>query len=308
MRIAAPREVDRAIAAWRGFEQPPPRSVLTVDALRDEVDVANQAVASAAETRKLLQAFEAEFSSKLKAAQGEARLAGEAADRARGSPEYARRDWQRNLARLKADVDGATEALLQLGLRAAQADYEVAVAQRDFARHKLIDAGSELALPAADLDKVVAEVELRRLAAERALRAATKAAAAADAASAAIELQQAVEAAARPAAAAAAAERAGEALLARELAATSDQKVFLLREQLTALEAERSVWEARATAFSLKDPVQARAIYERLREGLAGLRATRQHLISNCWWPPAACATRRPAAGWPLPRKARTAA
>ena len=54
--------------------------------------------------------------------------------------------------------------------------------------------------------------------------------------------------------------------------------MFLLREQLTALEAERSVWEARATAFSLKDPVQARALYERLREGLAGLRATRQHL------------------------------
>ena len=184
------REVDRAIAAWRGFEQPPPRSVLTVDALRDELDAANQAVASAAETRKLLQAFEAEFSSKLKAAQGEARLAGEAADRARGSPEYARLDWQRNLARLKADVDGATEALLQLGLRAAQADYEAAVAQRDFARHKLIDAGSELALPAGDLDKVVAEVELRRLAAERALRAATKASAAADAASAALELRR----------------------------------------------------------------------------------------------------------------------
>ena len=239
------REVDRAIEAWRGFDEPPPRSVLAVDALRDELDVANQAVAAAGETRKLLQRFEAEFASKLQAAQGEARLAVEAADRARGTPESARHDWQRNLARLKAEVDSATQALLQIGLRAAHADYEVAVAQRDFARHKLIDAGSELTLPPADLEKVIAEIEQRRLATERALRAASKTAAAAHAALAAIELQQAVESASLPTAA----DRASEALIAREVIVTSDQKVFLLREQLTALEAERSVWDGRAHRF-----------------------------------------------------------
>jgi small-conductance mechanosensitive channel len=268
------RQLNRSIEAWRGFDEPPPRSVLAVDALRDELDVANQAVAAAAETSRLLQRFETEFSSKLKAAQGEARLAGEAADRARGTPEYGRLDWQRNLATLKAEVDSATQALLQIGLRAAQADYEVAVEQRDFARHKLITAGSELTLPAADLEKVIGDIELRRLTTERALRAASTAAAEAHAVLEAIELQQAEAAAAS----AAAAERASEALIAREVAATADQKVFLLREQLTALEAERSVWEARATALSLKDPVQARALYERLREGLAGLRASRQYL------------------------------
>jgi len=268
------REVERAIEAWRGFDEPPPRSVLAVDALRDELDVASQAVASAAETSRLLQRFEAEFTAKLNAAQGEARLAVEAADRARSTPGYAKRDWQRNLAALKAEVDSATQALLQIGLRAAQADHEVAVAQRDFARHKLIMAGSELTLPPADLEKVTGDIELRRLATERALRAASETAAAAHAALAAIELQQAVESAALPATA----DRASEALIAREVVATADQKVFLLREQLTALEAERSVWEGRATAFSLKDPVQARAIYERLREGLAGLRASRQYL------------------------------
>lgn len=272
------RELDRAAESWRGFDQPPPRSVLAVDALRDELDVANQAVAAATETSKLLQRFEAEFSSKLKAAQGEARLAAEAADRARGTPEFARLDWLRNLAALKAEVDSATEALLQIGLRAAQADYEVAVAQRDFARHRLIKAGGELALPPADLDKVIGDIELRRLATERALRAASRAAAEAQAALAAIELQQEVESAALPKAARRGADRAAEALVAREAAVTADQKVFLLREQLTALEAERSVWEARSTALNLKDPVQARAFYERLREGLAGLRASKQYL------------------------------
>jgi potassium efflux system protein len=271
-------EVERAMQAWRGFDEPPPRSVLAVDALRDELDVASQAVTAAAETSRLLQRFEAEFTSKLNAAQGEARLAVEAADRARGTPGYARLDWQRNLAALKAEVDSATQALLQIGLRAAQADYEAAVAQRDFARHRLIAAGSELALPPAELEKVIGDIELRRLATERALRAASRAAEEAQAALAAIELQQAVESAALPMAIPGGADRAGEALIAREVVVTADQKVFLLREQLTALEAERSVWEGRATALGLKDPVQARAIYERLREGLAGLRASRQYL------------------------------
>jgi small-conductance mechanosensitive channel len=272
------RELDRAAESWRGFDEPPPRSALAVDALRDELDVANQAVAAAAETSRLLQRFEAEFAPKLKAAQGEARLAAEAAERARGTPEFARLDWLRDLAALKAEVDSATQALLQIGLRAAQADHEVAVAQRDLARHKLIQAGTELALPPADLEKIIGDIELRRLATERALRAASKAAAEAQAALAAIELQQAVESAALPTAARSRAERAAEALVAREAVVTADQKIYLLREQLTALEAERSVWEARATALGLKDPVQARAFYERLREGLAGLRASRQYL------------------------------
>jgi small-conductance mechanosensitive channel len=271
-------EVERAMQAWRGFAEPPPRSVLAVDALRDEFDVANQAVTAAAETSRLLQRFEAQFSSKLKAAQGEARLAAEAADRARGTPGYARLDWRRNLSRLNAEVDSATQALLQIGLSAAQADHEVAVAQRDFARHGLIAAGSELALPPADLERVIGDIELRRLTTERALRAASKTAAEAQAALAAIERQQAAESAALHLTGPGGADRAGEALIAREVAVTADQKVFLLREQLTALEAERSVWEGRSTALGLKDPVQARAIYERLKDGLAGLRASRQYL------------------------------
>jgi potassium efflux system protein len=272
------RALERAIESWRGFEQPPPRSVLTVDALRDELDAANHALASAADTRSLLERFEAEFASKLKAAQAEARLAVEAADRAGGTSDYARLDWQRDLATLKADVDSATQALLQLGLRATQAEHDGALAQRDFARRKLIAAGSDLALPRADLDKVIAEIELRRLVTERALAGATKAAAAAQAALAAVQAQQAAQLASAPAPAARRAQQERDALVAREVVTAANQKVFLLREQLTELQAERSVWEARATALGLRDPVKARAIHERLSEGLAGLRATKQFL------------------------------
>jgi small-conductance mechanosensitive channel len=272
------RALDRAIESWRGFDGTPPRSVLTVDRLRDELDAAHHALASADETRTLLGRFEADFASKLKAAQGEARLAVEAADRARGTADYPRLDWLRNLAVLKADVDSATQSLLQLGLRTAQVEHDGALAQRDFARHKLIAAGSELALPRADLDRVYAEMELRRRASERALAAATRVAADARAAMAAAQTRQATELVAPAANGARRAELDRETTVAREVAGTADQKVFLLRELLTELQAERSVWEARATAIGLKDPVQARAVHDRLTEGLAGLRATKQYL------------------------------
>ena len=272
------RELERAIESWRGFEQPRPLSVLTVDALRDELDAANHALASASETRALLERFEADFAPKLKAAQADARLAVEAADRGRGTPDSARLNWQRELATLKADVDTATQALLRLGLRSMQVEHDTAVAQRDFARRKLIAAGSELSLPREDLDKVIAEIELRRLATERELGDAAKAAAAAQSALATVQSQQAAELASAPTNAARRTQQERDALVAREVLTTANQKVFLLRERLTQLQAERSVWEARSTALGLRDSVRARAIHERLTEGLAGLRATKQFL------------------------------
>jgi small-conductance mechanosensitive channel len=251
--------------------------VLLVDALRDELDSADHALAAAASTRTLLERFEAQFASKLKAAQADARLAVEAAESARGTPQQSRRQWERELATTKAEVDSATQVLLQLGLRAAQTEHETAVAQRDIARHRLIAAGSELALPRADLEKVYAEIELRRLAAERSLQRATREVAAAQAALAAAESRLAVESASAPTGARRD-ELEREAVVAREILATANQQVFLLRERQTELHAERSVWEARATALSLNDPVRARDTHERLTDGLAGLRATKQYL------------------------------
>ena len=108
------------------------------------------------------------------AAQGEARLTAEAAQRARGSPDFVRHEWQRNLAALKAEVDSQTQALLQIGLRATQVEQEAAELAHELARRKLIAAGSRITMPRADLDKVYAEIEQRRLKAEHALERATK--------------------------------------------------------------------------------------------------------------------------------------
>ena len=185
------QQVQRALQSWRGFDDAPPRSVLVIDAIRDDLDAANHELATAHEARALFERFNSETASKVKAAQGDARLAAEAAERARGSPDFARHEWQHNLAALKAEVDSQTQALLQIGLRATQVEQEAADLAHELARRKLLAAGSQITMPRADLDKVYAEIEQRRLKAERALERATNDAAAAQSALQAVEARQA---------------------------------------------------------------------------------------------------------------------
>ncbi|MGB3426990.1 MAG: hypothetical protein WBA53_02340, partial [Burkholderiaceae bacterium] len=81
---AARRRLDeqkRASEAWHGFEQPPPYSVLVVDELRGDLEAARNALANAKATALMFDRLEADYASRLKAAQGAARLAAEAADR-----------------------------------------------------------------------------------------------------------------------------------------------------------------------------------------------------------------------------------
>jgi potassium-dependent mechanosensitive channel len=278
------QHVERALQSWGGFDDAPPRSVLVIDAIRDDLDAANHELASAREARALFERFNSETASKVKAAQGEARLAAEAAERARGAPDFAHHEWQRSLAALKAEVDSQTQALLQIGLRATQVEQETADLAHELARRKLIAAGSQISMPRADLDKVYAEIEQRRLKAERPLERATKDAAAAQSALQAVEARQAAErvvAAASVADAAQLAELDRALAVAREVSTTANQRVFLLREHLVAMEGERLVWGARAEAINLNDAVRARDAHERLSEELAGLRASRQYVAQQ---------------------------
>lgn len=276
-------ELQRASEAWRGFEQPPPHSVLVADELRDQREAARTERATANSTNELFTRLETEYASKLKASQGAARLAAEAADQARGSPAFPQRDWARGLATLRAAVDESIQQLLQMGLRGAQAEAAAAAAAAELAERKLGDLGRGTALPRADLERVLAEIEGRRRGAKRDLDAAVRAAARSSEAAAAEEVRlaglraaSAQTATAEEAAARETAERQHAA--AREVSETASQRVFLLREYLVQLDFEEATWEARAAALNLQDPVRSRAAYDRLTESLAGLRATRQYL------------------------------
>jgi small-conductance mechanosensitive channel len=274
-------EQQRAIESWRGFEQPPPHSALVVDELRNELVAARNALDNAKSTRAMFDRLETDYAAKLKAAQGAARLAAEAADRARGTPDFQKREWEQGIAALRAEVDGAVQGLLQIGRRGAQAEVDVASATVEFAARKLNAVGTAIDLPRADLDKMLADIEARRRSAERDLERALKASAAASDAASSAEVRLA--SARKPAAGTGAAapdtvELERDDAAAREAAATASQRVFLLREYLLQLDGEKAAWEARATAIGLHDPVRARAAYDQLTESLAGLRATKRYL------------------------------
>jgi len=278
-------EQQRAIEGWRGFEEPPPYSVLVVDELRNELVAARNALGNAKSTTAMFNRLETDYSAKLKAAQGAARLAAEAADRARGTPDFQKREWELGIATLRAAVHAAVQGLLQIGLRGAQAEVDAANVTAELATRKLNAVGTSVELPRADLERMLVEIESRRRVAERDLDRAVKASAvAADGASRA-EIRLASERGAGAGAIAAtqdSAQRAAELerdlAAAREAAATASQRVFLLREYLLQLDAEKAIWEARAAAIDLHDPIRARAAYEQLTESLAGMRATKQYL------------------------------
>jgi small-conductance mechanosensitive channel len=271
-------EAKRASEAWRGFDSPPPHSVLIVDQLRDNLEAARSSLASAQATAALFQRLESEYGSKLKGAQAAARLATEAADRTRGTPDFPRREWERELAAGRARVDSAVQDLLQTGLRGAQAEVAASRASADLADRKLRAAGDDLALPKGDLDRVLAEIEARRRAALRELERATRESVATSEALSKAELRLAAGAALPAGQAASTEDLERDVAAARAASETAAQRIFLLREYLLQIDSERAAWEARAAALNQKDPVRSRAAYDRLTESLAGLRATRQYL------------------------------
>ena len=282
------REVERANENWRGFDTPPPHSALRVDALRDELDSAEDGIRRAQARRTLFERIEAQFAAKVKESQATARLAAEAAAGARGTPQFPALEWQRSLSAQRATIDAATQALLEIGIRGARDELAASTTARDFARRKLAAVGSEVALPADELARVLAEVDGRRKAAERDLDRATKAAAQTLAARTAAQ-NRVAEARAAPASAALdSAARATridqferDAELTRQAAVVATQRVDLLREYLLLLEGERAAWEARAQALQTRDPVQSRASYERLTTSLTGVRAWMEYLTQQ---------------------------
>jgi small-conductance mechanosensitive channel len=273
-------ELQRAAEAWRGFDTPAPHSVLMVDALRDEFAAASEQAAQARERLALFQRVEDSLGARLKASQAAARQASEAASAARGSPSQAQAEWRQRLAALNAAVDGAGASLLQIARQVAQREVENAAVAVDFAQRKLNAAGVAFALPREDLDRVLAGVADRRRTVEKQLAQANVAAAAAAEALAAARRARAQRAEAT-ASAVELAEDELDVAARQEAVATATLRVRLMRELLLQLDGERALWEARASALTLTDPVRLRAARERLNEALARTSATTQYVESQ---------------------------
>jgi len=278
-------DAERALENWSSFAAPPPYSVLFVDRLRDDEANAEARITSGESRRALFERFGVAMGGKVKASQTMARLAAEAAEQARGTPAAAKLEWQRTLHALRARVDEATQYLLQIGLRNAREDVAAATAVRDLARRQLAAAGADIVFPSEDLVRVNTDLDTRRREVDRAIeRAAGASTAALDArAEAEKALATARAAPAEPGEDAAArtirlAKLADVAEAKREAAVTATMRVDLLKGFQVALDGERVAWSARADAIKTRDPVQARAAYERLTSSLATIRAWREYL------------------------------
>ena len=273
-------EQQRASEAWRGFEQPPPYSILVVDELRDELrGRAQRARQREGDQRACSIGSRRDYAARLKAAQGAARLAAEAADRARGTPAFQQREWEHGMAALRASVDSAVQGLLQIGRRGAQAEVDAANATAELATRKLNAVGTSVDLPRADLDRMLAEIEARRRSRRRRISSArSKASAAASEAvsrGGCAARSRPAPPARRPRRDGVSAELERDLAAAREAAATASQRVFLLREYLLQLDGEKAAWEARAIAINLTRS-GARAGGVRPADGVAGRSARDQ--------------------------------
>jgi potassium-dependent mechanosensitive channel len=278
-------EAEQALQAWSGLPTPPPYSVLFVDGLRDNEAIAQTRIESGEARRALFERFALEIGAKVTASQAAARLAVEAAERARGTPAAARQDWLRSLAVLRARVDETTQTLLQMGLRNAREESAVAIAVRDLARRQLAAVGADVAFPAADRERVAADLDKRRADVARAIEGALRTSSAAvearaDAEKALADARAAPVVPGEDAAARAArvARLVDAAELRREEATTATLRVDLLKGYKVALDGEGAAWQARADAIGTRDPVKARAAYERLSSSLATVGAWRQFL------------------------------
>ncbi len=277
--LAAQRgETQRAMDAWRGFDTPGPRSVLLVDALRDGLAAAEEAVAQARERQALFQRVDASFGARLKASQAAARQAAEAMEAARGTPELAAAQWRHALAVLRAAVETGTAEVNQLAQQVAARELDADAAAADFVRRKLQAAGTQFVLSRGELDTLLEDIAQRRRKAEAQLiRANAEAAAATEA----LATARRALAAARDGDAARSRDAELEVAAQQEALATTQLRVNLGRERLVQLDGEKALWEARAVALGLTDPVRLRAAYERLTESLARVNATTQYLQSQ---------------------------
>ena len=269
---------------WTGFPAPPPYSVLTIDTIRDSADAAAKRIAAAAARRVLLERFAKDIAPKLKASQAASRMAAEAADAARGTSQFARLEWERDLAALRARTDVATQELVEMGMRGAREETAAAQAVRDLAQRQLAAAGGDIVLAPADLARVIAEIEERRRAVERELeRAARTAAAASEALTTAqrqLDQLRAAPAGKDNPAARTVREQdlAQEVAFRSEAAATATLRVNLLKDSMLVLAGERTAWAARNESLGAQDPLRARTAYENLAGSLAGVQARREYL------------------------------
>jgi small-conductance mechanosensitive channel len=276
--------IEEQAAAWSGFAEPGPYSILMVDDLRDSVESLSAKITAAETTRNVLVSLAAQTKAALKASDGQLRVLAEELETSTDAGTTTRLNWQKTLEearnRLALAESGLTETRLQL-LEAALADH----GQRlSLTRRQLAVAAQHTRFSQADLDRLLAtfEVERHELEAE-VQQAETDNQRAQEALATA---RQDVERIPQTAAGVAlpALERAAKirglqnALELRTVQAeTSGQRLIDLRQLLELVLQQQGLWQIRFNLFGTRDLAKLQEGYQRLGRLEAVLNTANPH-------------------------------
>ena len=262
---------EQQAAAWSGFPEPAPYSILMVDDLRDTAESLNAKITAAETTRDVLTSLAAQSKTELESSDGRLRLLAEEMEAAGDAGRTTRLSWQKTLEearnRLTLAEAGLTQTRLQL-LDAALADYRQRLS---LARRQLAVAAQHTRFSQADLDRLLATFEAERRELEAEVQQAEtdnqhRQEALATARRDVERTPQTAEVAGLPPLERAAKIRDSQNVLELRTvqAETSGQRLIDLRQLLELVLQQQGMWQMRFNSFGTRDLAKLQENYQRL--------------------------------------------
>ena len=260
---------------WAGFPKPPPYSTLFVDELRNAAITARDRETSLQSMLSLAEQGVQRGEQQLERNTSAARLADETLASTRGE-ELPRAAWQRDTARIQADISGAMLGFLSTTREISRERLAIAVAERELAEKQVSTAGAHIEFTEEEFEKIktTLRTQARKLEGELNAAVGTRDARAAERVAAQKALDEARQ------------RDAPETRISRleqrlERAKTIDEAVATQIEALTnalqLIELTRELWNTRYAVTASGDPEARRKVPEQLSEWSRSLKLWRTY-------------------------------
>ncbi|MGQ0810339.1 MAG: mechanosensitive ion channel domain-containing protein [Nitrospiraceae bacterium] len=280
------QEIARRSGEWKGFDNPPPYSILMVDELRDSVDSMRRTVETLESKLTLFGRSDERARTLLKESEQRARQASEQLEEARDQAESARLGWANALAQLRQRVAAANTAMLDMSMELIEGNLAVARERLALAERQLQVAHKDDEFSESDLQKVRRRLDTERHTLEgtleRKLAEQREHAGRLDAVEAQLRELQARQARTGSKAGKTATAQLGKLTETVELRRLESENLNLqldiFRQLVDVVERERRLWETRFTVAHSDDPMPAREAYTRLTPMIEIAKAWRAYM------------------------------
>ncbi len=265
------QDLEQTIKSWTGFAEPPPYSILLVDELRGTIQSLTDNITSTETALTILQRLASDAQTDIQNSDGRLRRLDEELESASERTDLVRLTWQRTLEQAKNRRAAAEAAFTETQQNRSKIELAIARQRLAFVQRQLAVAAQQVRFPQADLDKVMADLDVssRQTSVQYQGAVTDGATREAQLTTAREELRRALAANASSATNAPGADaevkRLQELVLVRGAQAeTSALCVQVLGEQADFLSAERSLWQMRFAVFHTDDLAKLQEAYRRL--------------------------------------------